>query len=73
MTDDVRRNPAGSSESPTLSIRPGKSQYRIIEDVEDLNRYHLGGYHPLQIGDKLDDGRYRLVDKLKYGGYSTSI
>ena len=29
------------------------------------------GYHPLKIGDDLDDGRYRLVDKLEYGGYSS--
>ena len=33
--------------------------------------YRPGGYHPLQIGDDLDEGRYRLVDKLGYGGYST--
>lgn len=67
--DEVHQDTAGSSESNT---RPGKSQYRIIEDVEDLDRYHPGGYHPLQIGDKLDDGRYRLVDKLGHGGYSTT-
>lgn len=70
-TDDVRRNTAGSSASATPNTKPGNFQYRIIEDVEDLDRYRLGGYHPLQIGDKLDDGRYRLVDKLGYGGYST--
>lgn len=70
-TDEVRRDTAGSSESRTSRTIPGKSQYRIIEGVEDIGRYHSGGYHPLQIGDKLDDGRYRLVDKLGYGGYST--
>jgi serine/threonine protein kinase len=62
---------AGSSESPTSSNRPGKTQYWLIEDVEDLDRYCPGGYHPLQIGDELDCGRYRLVHKLGYGGYST--
>lgn len=60
-----------SSESRTPTLRPGKSQYRLIEDVEDLHKYCPGGYHPLQIGDKLHEGRYRLVDKLGYGGYST--
>lgn len=30
-----------------------------------------GGYHPLKVGDDLNNGRYRLVDKLGYGGYST--
>ncbi|KAJ5247610.1 CMGC/SRPK protein kinase [Penicillium chermesinum] len=43
----------------------------LIEDVEDLDRYRPGGYHPLKIGDDLNDGRYRLVDKLGYGGSST--
>lgn len=70
-TDEVRHDTAGSSESRTSRTIPGKSQYRLIEDVEDLDRYHFGGYHPLRIGDRLDDGRYRLVDKLGYGGYST--
>jgi len=61
----------GTSESRPSSIKPGKPQYRLIEYVEDLDRYRPGGYHPLKIGDDLDDGRYRLVDKLGYGGYST--
>lgn len=47
------------------------SQYRLIEDVEDLDRYQPGGYHPLQVGDELDNTRYRVIDKLGYGGYST--
>ncbi|PWY73380.1 kinase-like protein [Aspergillus eucalypticola CBS 122712] len=50
---------------------PSKPQYRLVEDVEDLHRYCPGGYHSLDIGDDLDEGRNRLVDKLGYGGYST--
>ena len=49
----------------------GRAQYRLIEHVEDLDRYCPGGYHPLQIGYGLNGGQYRLVDKLGYGGYST--
>ena len=48
----------GTSESRSSSIRPGKTQYRLIEYVEDLDRYRPGGYHPLKIGDDLDVGRY---------------
>ena len=55
----------------TSSTRHDRAQYRFIEQVEDLDRYRPGGYHPLQIGDDLHDGQYRLVDKLGYGGYST--
>ncbi|KGO74828.1 hypothetical protein PITC_031060 [Penicillium italicum] len=47
------------------------SQYRLIEDIEDLDRYRPGGYHPLQVGDELGNARYRVIDKLGYGGYST--
>ncbi|KAJ5105756.1 hypothetical protein NUU61_003103, partial [Penicillium alfredii] len=57
--------------SLTLLSQHGKSQYGVIEHVEDLDRYRLGGFHPLHIGDRLNDGRYQLVDKLGYGGYST--
>lgn len=56
----------------TSDTSPGKPQYRLIEDVEDLDRYRVGGYHPLEIGDRLHCGRYQLVDKLGYGGYSTT-
>ncbi|GIK05836.1 hypothetical protein Aspvir_009950 [Aspergillus viridinutans] len=72
LSSDGRRwDKAGSSESRTSSTRSGKTQYRLIEDVEDLDRYRPEGYHPLQIGDELDCGRYRLVHKLGYGGYAT--
>lgn len=43
-----------------------------IEYVEDLDRYCPGGYHPLQVKNTLNAGRYRLVDKLGHGGYSTT-
>lgn len=38
--------------------------------MEKLERYKPGGYHPLFIGDMLCD-RYQIVDKLRFGGYST--
>ncbi|KAJ5929206.1 kinase-like protein [Penicillium verhagenii] len=69
--DDMCGDTDGTSESRPSSIKLGKPQYRLIEYVEDLDRYRPGGYHPLKIGDDLNDGRYRLVDKLGYGGYST--
>lgn len=46
-------------------------QYHPIDEVERLEKYHIGGYHPITIGDTLKDGRYQIVDKLGYGGYST--
>ncbi|KAH6656159.1 kinase-like domain-containing protein [Truncatella angustata] len=41
-------------------------------DAEPLHRYQPGGYHPLALGDVLKDGRYKIVHKLGWGGYSTT-
>ncbi|GFN20380.1 kinase-like protein [Aspergillus tubingensis] len=70
-SDKTNRDTDASNASRTSTARPSKPQYRLIEDVEDPHRYCPGGYHPLEIGDDLNKGRYRLVDKLGYGGYST--
>ncbi|KAM7208132.1 Protein kinase-like domain containing protein [Naviculisporaceae sp. PSN 640] len=47
-------------------------KYGYIEDVEDLERYESGGYHPIQIDDRLGiNERYWIVHKLGHGSYST--
>ncbi|KAI2843153.1 hypothetical protein CBS11350_5432 [Aspergillus niger] len=45
--------------------------YEPIEGVERLENYRPGGYHPIQIGDHLQN-RYRVVHKLGHGAYSTT-
>ena len=44
--------------------------FHAIEDAESMGRYCPGGYHPVSIGDRWHD-RYRVVDKLGHGSYST--
>lgn len=51
--------------SPSESI-----EYDWIDGVERLEMYEPGGYHPVMINDLLHD-RYRILDKLGFGGYST--
>ncbi|KAG5955503.1 hypothetical protein E4U56_007171, partial [Claviceps arundinis] len=53
-----------------MSTPPVFFDHVIIEGVEDIHRYQPGGYHPILIDDRLNE-RYRIVDKLGHGGYST--
>eukprot|EP00053_Salpingoeca_punica_P015993 m.149135 g.149135 ORF g.149135 m.149135 type:complete len:604 (+) comp16850_c0_seq1:145-1956(+) len=40
------------------------------ESEEDAEDYRVGGYHPVRVGDVFK-GRYRVVDKLGWGHFST--
>ncbi|KAJ5195449.1 uncharacterized protein N7498_008887 [Penicillium cinerascens] len=40
-------------------------------DAEPLHRYRQGGYHPVTLGEYLKAGRYKVLHKLGWGGYST--
>ncbi|KAL4904765.1 kinase-like domain-containing protein [Aspergillus multicolor] len=42
-----------------------------LPDVEDLEEDTPSGYHPTIIGDSFCGGRYTVVHKLGFGGYST--
>src|ERR1700733_10118486 len=42
-----------------------------LDEIEDIEDYHPGGYHPISIGDTFDHGRFRVLHKLGFGGYST--
>lgn len=55
-----------------MSTRPTpRVLYQYIDDVERLECYQPGGYHPIEIGDHLYQ-RYRVVHKLGYGTFSTT-
>jgi len=47
-------------------------QYRpsVLDNVEEIENYAPGGFHPIHIGDEFED-RYTVVHKLGYGGFST--
>ena len=60
-----------SSLKPSQSLDPCPTHrspvYQWQEDVENLERYRVGGYHPVRIGDEYSQGRYRIVHKLGLG------
>lgn len=41
------------------------------DDVEEIEDYRPGGFHPISIGDTFDDGRYKILHRLGFGGSST--
>ena len=45
-------------------------EYIPLDDVECLERYRPGGYHPTRLGDKLQDNRYEIIHKLGFGSNS---
>ncbi|KAK4980834.1 hypothetical protein LTR28_000116 [Elasticomyces elasticus] len=53
--------------------RPKELRYRrpCLDSVEDVEKYRSGGYHPIHLGDVLKGGRYLVLHKLGYGGFST--
>ncbi|KAI8066036.1 kinase-like domain-containing protein [Thamnidium elegans] len=41
------------------------------DEEEDIEDYKKGGYHPVNIGDRFDNGRYIVLRKLGWGHFST--
>ena len=62
---------ASPSITPHTSPEFTGPKYGWHECVESLERYGPGGYHPVHLGDKFSNGRYEVIHKLGYGGYST--
>ena len=52
-------------------LSPDEDIYFPEIDVEDFEAYVPGGFHPAFIGESFRNGRYTIVHKLGFGGYST--
>jgi hypothetical protein len=46
------------------------SKYRASLPAEKLERYCPGGYHPIHLGDVLQD-QYKILHKLGFGSEAT--
>lgn len=61
---------------PDLSLEPDRLWRRLYvravdDELEKLQGFRPGGYHPVHLHDEFDDGRYRIIHKLGHGGFST--
>ena len=52
-----------------VSLKP-HDFYFAGPDAESPDRYQLGGYHPVHLGEVYHQ-RYRVIHKLGFGTYST--
>jgi hypothetical protein len=45
----------------------------MLDEIECVEEYRPlpGGFHPISIGDKSSGGRYKVIHKLGFGGFST--
>src|ERR1700738_3174039 len=60
-----------SSFHQTPSGHPEKARTdKILGRHEKQEDYRLGGYHPVRLGDVMNE-QYRVIRKLGYGQYST--
>lgn len=52
-------------------MAPVTSMHISTIDAEPLRRYRTGGYYTVTLVTLLHDGRYRILQKLDWGRYST--
>jgi len=58
--------------TPQQVLTSGHTQVYISEvPAEDVERYAPGGYHPVLLKDRLNDGRYEILHKLGFGSFGT--
>lgn len=52
-------------------LNSGYRRYEKLPNVENLEDYRPGGYHPVHPGDRLNAGKYLVINKLGYGDISS--
>lgn len=58
--------------NPRLFSQMRQAIYKCDVDAEPIDRYRPGGYHPIELGQVLKNGRYKILHKIGWGGFSTT-
>lgn len=74
----MKSTSTASPKNPSIPIPSPKSSEPLMQwrfnpvcgEVEWIEDYRPGGYHPVMLGDLFND-KYKVIRKLGYGGYST--
>lgn len=66
----TNKNDSKSEPAMQMVFPDQESDYDSSES-EDEEDYRVGGYHPVEIGDTFNEGRYRVLQKLGWGHFST--
>ncbi|KAF2153695.1 serine/threonine-protein kinase SRPK2 [Myriangium duriaei CBS 260.36] len=59
------------NQSPISDSDSGEEAAENAADEEDSEDYCKGGYHPVQVGEEYNNGKYTVVRKLGWGHFST--
>jgi serine/threonine-protein kinase SRPK3 len=70
MSDTEEQDYSDYSDEPYNSDYDELKEEQSDEEEEEED-YKKGGYHPVSIGDRFDNGRYVVVRKLGWGHFST--
>jgi non-specific serine/threonine protein kinase len=65
---------ASPPSTPSRLVPAQRSEWRfcpITAPTEWVEDYRPGKFHPVDLGDRFKNGRYRILRKLGYGAYST--
>lgn len=55
----------------TIATSARHYQPSALDNIEVVEEYRKGGFHPVHLGDSFASGRYHVLHKLGFGGFST--
>ncbi|KAM0222994.1 hypothetical protein ACHAQD_003724 [Fusarium lateritium] len=70
VTAQTTQPPPMMMEDHNMRLMNMGYNYNYIENVENLEQYCHGGFHPVSLGETINN-RYLVLNKLGHGGYST--